>query len=397
MNRVVLLAVCFLTIGAAILMVGCTQRSNPAIPEAAEGGAIVQGVHQYDGLLNLTDPVRSAFSGRWVAAYLPKGYKFDIVGPRYPVLYLLPGYDGEPSFYYRFGNENYYQIANVAEVADRLIADKEIKPMIIIMPDASTPYGGSFYANSSLEGPWEDMMAQELIHYVDTTYLTLAEQYGKESRAISGNSSGGYGAVRLAMDYPDLFNSVSAIDAPLAFEGSGTFDGIQALFGDYLTESGVTNETSYEATDTTGFRSEPLKMLLYSMAATFSPSGASGSTKFSMLRIGLPFDYQGNLIDTTWSKWLANDLYGWLDQSQYQSALSGQHLYFESSDETLNLFNQQTLLFEQKLNSLGISYESAPISGYSGYEHRSRSFLYDRIEYILKFHDRYLRDRFGSF
>ncbi len=396
MNRTVLLVVCFLTIGAAILVVGCTQRTNPAIPESPDGGEIAQGVHQYDGLLNLDDPERSAFSGRWVAAYLPKGYRLDIVGPRYPVLYLLPGYDGEPSFYYRFGNEEYYQIANVAEVADRLIASGEIKPMIIILPDASIPYGGSFYANSSLEGPWEDMMAKDLIHYVDTTYLTLAGQFGKESRAISGNSSGGYGAVRLAMDYPDLFNSVSAIDAPLAFEGSGTFSGIQSLFGDYLTESGITSEAGYQATDTTGFRSEPFKMLLYSMAATFSPSVAT-TTKFGKLRISLPFDYQGNLVDTVWSQWLANDVYGWLDQSQYQSALSGQHLYFESSDETLNLFNQQTLLFEQKLNSIGIPYESATISGYSGYEHRSRSFLYDRIEYILKFHNRYLKDRFGNF
>jgi S-formylglutathione hydrolase FrmB len=396
MNRVFLLVVCFLAIGAAIMMVGCSQRSNPAIPETPEGGAVVQGVHQYNGLLLLNDPERSAFSGRWVAAYLPKGYKFDIVGPRFPVLYLLPGYDGEPSFYYRFGNENYYQIANVAEVADRLIASGEIKPVIIIMPDASIPYGGSFYANSSLEGPWEDMMAEELIHYVDTTYLTLGDEYGKESRAISGNSSGGYGAVRLAMDYPDLFNSVSAIDAPLAFEGSGPFTGVQELFGDYLTESGITSEAGYQATDTTGFRNQPFKMLFYSMAATFSPSVAT-TTNFGKLRISLPFDYQGNLVDTVWSKWLANDLYSWLDDSQYQTALSGQHLYFESSDQTLNLFNQQTLLFEQKLNSLGITYESAMFEGYSGYEHRSRSFLYDRIEHILKFHDRYLRDRFGNF
>jgi S-formylglutathione hydrolase FrmB len=386
-----------LSLVCLLVAIGCSKRENPTIPEIGDGGSITQGVHQFEGLRTHPDPDRRNFSGRWVAAYVPPGYKLDVVGPRYPVLYLLPGYDGEPSFYYKFGNENYYRLASIAKVADRLILSGEIKPMIIIMPDASIFYGGSFYANSSLEGPWEDMMAQELTEYVDDVYLTLSEDFGKESRAISGHSSGGYGAVRLAMQYPDLFNSVSAIDAPLALAGEGTFAGIRELFGDYLSESGITDSAGYYGTDTLGFRSQPRKLLLYSMAATFSPSTTPSATRFGRLRIDLPFDYAGNIVDAVWSDWLTNDLYGWLDQQEYVSALTGQNLYFEASDHDVNMFNQQTLLFQQRLSNLGIAFESARFSGYEGYDAKSRSFLYERLEHILRFHDRYLKDRFGNF
>ncbi|MCK4856435.1 MAG: hypothetical protein KAT58_00540 [candidate division Zixibacteria bacterium] len=381
-----------LTVIITVLATGCSQRENPAMPETYPEGMVLVATHHYPNLEFLEDETRAAFSSRRVSAYVPRGYKLDVVGQRYPVLYLLPGYDGEPSFYYSHGNENYYQAASIAKVADRLIATGEIKPLIIIMPDASTPFGGSFYCNSTLEGPWENMMIDSLIAYIDRTYLTIA---GKDSRAISGHSSGGYGAIRLAMKYPDMFNSVSCIDAPLAFTGNGAFGGITELFDDYLNESGITDIPSFYDADTLGFRAQPYKMLMYSMAGSFSPSGVMDpSTAFGKLRIDLPFDYEGNLISTTWDKWLAEDLYSWLDNSTYVDNLSGQHIYFETSDHDMNLFNEQTLLFQEKLTANGISFTSAQFEGYTGYEARSRSFLNDRIEFLLKFHNQYLEDRF---
>ncbi|MCX6833181.1 MAG: hypothetical protein NT028_13825, partial [candidate division Zixibacteria bacterium] len=67
------------------------------------------------------------------------------------------------------------------------------------------------------------------------------------------------------------------------------------------------------------------------------------------------------------------------------------------SDHDVNMFNQQTQLFEQKLTTLGIDYESSTFSKYEGYDAQSRTFLYDRLEYILKFHDKHLRDRDGKY
>lgn len=385
-----------------ILSVGCVKRDNPVVPEAPPAGLVATFTHQYDGLTG-TNSIWNRYPARRVAVYTPPGYDFELIGPRYPTLYLLPGFDGEPSFNFEYGNETYYLAASVAKVADRLIASGEIKPLFIVMPDASIPYGGSFYANSTLAGKWQDMMSVELVHKIDTLTTTgtrvgsgLRTIAAKESRAIGGHSSGGYGAIRIAMTNDSLYNSVSAIDAPLAFDGSGSFGGIKELFGAYLDESGITTDSQYQATDTTGFRTKPYKILFYSMAATYSPAAKTAS-KLGNLQISLPFDYLGNVVDSVWNRWLPNDLYRWLDNATYQNILKNQNLYFESSDHDVNMFNQQTRLFEQKLTTLGIDYESSTFSKYGGSDARSRTFLYDRLEHILKFHDKHLRDRDGKY
>jgi S-formylglutathione hydrolase FrmB len=389
-----------------ILSVGCVKRDNPVVPEAPPAGLIAWFDHQYDGLNGTsTNSVWNQYPSRRVAVYTPPGYDFDkLIGPRYPTLYLLPGYDGEPSFNFQYGNETYYLVASIAKVADRLIAAGEIKPMFIVMPDASVPYGGSFYANSTLAGKWQDMMSVELVHKVDTVSLDNIRQgsglrtiAAKESRAIGGHSSGGYGAIRVALTNDSLFNSVSAIDAPLDFGGGDSFGGIKELFSAYLNESGITTDEQYKATDTTGFRAQPFKLLFYSMAATYSPASKTSATGLGNLEIALPFDYQGSLVDSIWGKWMANDIFSWIDNATYRSVLQNQHLYLETSDHDVNLFNRQTQSFEQKLTSLGINYESATFSKYEGADAQARTFLYDRLEYILKFHNKHLRDRDGNY
>jgi S-formylglutathione hydrolase FrmB len=388
---------------ALLLAAGCAKRENPALPEAPPTGYTWEPTHQYPGLDDSV-AIWSETPSRYVDVYTPPGYGDQIVGKRYPVLYLLPGYDGEPSFDFRFGNENYYAVASIAKIADRLIASGEIKPIIIVMPDASIQYGGSFYANSTLAGRWENMMSTELVNYIDQTYRTLV---AKESRAIGGHSSGGYGAVRMAMTHPELYNSVSAMDAPLAFKGDCDTCGIRAFFKQYLDESKITTHEEFMGTDTAAntsrqtleFRLQPAKLLLYSMAATFSPGPKDVTTKFGNLQITLPFDYRGIVSQPIWDKWLQNDLYGWLDDATYVSNLQtfSNKIYFETSDHDVNGFNDQTRLFEQKLTAKGIVYAPARYSGYAGYDARSRSFLYDRMEYILKFHDKLLRDRDGQY
>jgi S-formylglutathione hydrolase FrmB len=382
-----------------VLSVGCIKRDNPVVPEAPPAGLVTEFNHDFDGLSD-ANAVWNTFTSRRVMVYTPPGYDFERIGPRYPTLYLLPGFDGEPSFNFNYGNETYYLAAGIAKVADRLIASGEIKPLFIVMPDASIYYGGSFYANSTLAGKWEDMMSVELVYKTDrddglgTGLRTLA---AKESRAIGGHSSGGYGAIRVAMTNDTLFNSVSAIDAPLALDSVGSFGGITELFHAYLDESSIDSEEEYQAADTAGFRARPFKVLFYSMAATYSPAPKTASQGLGSLQISLPFDYQGNVVQSVWDKWLTNDLYRWLDNATYQNVLQNQNLYFETSDHDVNLFNQQTRLFEQRLTALGINYGSSSFSKYEGSDARSRTFLYDRLEHILKFHDKYLRDRDGKY
>ena len=73
-------------------------------------------------------------------------------------------------------------------------------PFLIVMPDA----GNSWYTNSASvpADKFEDFVAKDLIAEIDEKYNTIQERH---QRAIAGLSMGGYGAIKLALKYPDLF------------------------------------------------------------------------------------------------------------------------------------------------------------------------------------------------
>ena len=62
---------------------------------------------------------------------------------------------------------------NLAERMDRLIAPGKIKPMIVVMPDCFTYYGGSQYINSAATGNYEDYLIEEIVPFVDENFRTV--------------------------------------------------------------------------------------------------------------------------------------------------------------------------------------------------------------------------------
>jgi enterochelin esterase family protein len=64
------------------------------------------------------------------------------------------------------------------------------------MPDCFTYYGGSQYINSTATGRYEDYLIDEIIPYVDKTFRTIAD---RDSRAVAGKSSGGYGVAAIVI------------------------------------------------------------------------------------------------------------------------------------------------------------------------------------------------------
>lgn len=129
--------------------------------------------------------------------YLPPDYQSS--NRRYPVVYLLHGLSDNEMGWIQFGEVN--------TIADKAIADREIPPVIIVMPDG----GVTWYINDSQnQYRWNDMFTQEFIPYIDATYRTRP---AKEFRAIAGLSMGGYGALINALLHPDLFSSCVAFSA----------------------------------------------------------------------------------------------------------------------------------------------------------------------------------------
>ena len=129
--------------------------------------------------------------------YLPPDYQTS--SRRYPVVYLLHGYTDNDAGWLQFGEIN--------QTADRAIAEQQIPPMIIVMPDG----GVSWYIND-YQGKvrYEDFFFQEFIPYIDANYRTRPE---KEFRGIAGLSMGGWGTLIYALRHPEMFAAAAAFSA----------------------------------------------------------------------------------------------------------------------------------------------------------------------------------------
>jgi hypothetical protein len=84
---------------------------------------------------------------RRVTVYLPPDYEKS--SKRYPVIYFLHGFFWSDSLLVSNDKINH--------IFDRAIYSKKIKPVIVVMPDESTVFKGSFYANSKSSGNWSDL------------------------------------------------------------------------------------------------------------------------------------------------------------------------------------------------------------------------------------------------
>jgi S-formylglutathione hydrolase FrmB len=113
----------------------------------------------------------------------------------YPALYFLHGLGGNEQLLLNSGGMNMIQ-----DLRD----SKRIGEFLIVAPDA----GRSFFINSR-DGKvrYEDFFVREFLPYIESHYRVRAE---RKSRGITGVSMGGYGALRFAFKYPDLFVAVSA-------------------------------------------------------------------------------------------------------------------------------------------------------------------------------------------
>src|SRR5437764_3848366 len=136
---------------------------------------------------------------RDVIVYLPPGYEAS--GERYPSVYCLTGFTGRGK---GLLNDNAFT-PNLAERMDRLIAAGTVQPMVLLMPDCFTYYGGSQYINSTATGNYEDYLTDEIVPFVDENFRTVAD---RSARAVMGKSSGGYGALIMGLRHADLFGLV---------------------------------------------------------------------------------------------------------------------------------------------------------------------------------------------
>lgn len=139
-------------------------------------------------------PSKSTNTSRRAFVYTPPSYDKD-QKKRYPVLYLQHGWGEDETAWTNQGRANL--------IMDNLIAEGKIKPFIIVMTYGMTndvKMGG--LKNFDIK-PFQTVLIDELIPYVDANFRTMADQ---PHRAMAGLSMGGMETRTITLARPDVFS-----------------------------------------------------------------------------------------------------------------------------------------------------------------------------------------------
>ena len=165
--------------------------------------------------------------------YLPPSY--DGSSARYPVAYYLHGWSGDET--------NWVEAGRINTSMDTLVAGG-MREMIVLMPDGDDAWWTTSFALPDVSGclrtlpnhagdgssycvPWphyDDYVAYDLVRHVDATYRTRAD---RAHRGIAGLSMGGFGAMLLALQYPETFAAAvshSGVVWPLEWAPDGVLN-----------------------------------------------------------------------------------------------------------------------------------------------------------------------------
>jgi S-formylglutathione hydrolase FrmB len=150
------------------------------------------------------------------------------------LVYLPPSYDQQPTrrypvAFYLHGawgaEDDWVTLGRIDRAMDSLVA-MGLPEMIIVLPDGDDGWYTTWNALNNTAAcradtkrrepaatycvPWpkyDEYVARELVAHVDSSYRTLAR---REHRGIGGLSMGGYGAISLALRYPDVFAAAAS-------------------------------------------------------------------------------------------------------------------------------------------------------------------------------------------
>ncbi len=290
---------------------------------------------------------------------LPPSYESN-PDSTYPSIYFLHGFGLDFSWY-----------GSVVSVFEDMMASGEIRESILIKPDGFViPYLGSMYTNSDYNGQFEDYIVQDLISHIDGSYNTIDNS---SYRAIMGHSMGGYGAVKLSIKFPELFQVAASHSGPIAIENV-----IPDLLPVLLAETGILGYQPWNGT---------VSLFMYSASAAFSPNVDDWP-----YYVDLPVDYYGNVIDEVWDLWLGHDA---LMLAQENLAnIQSIRFYMDCGDQDDYLFYNHSTSFSEFLDEVNINHVYETYPG----DHFTEVLNGDRFPYSLAFIENafYIQDLFSD-
>jgi enterochelin esterase-like enzyme len=304
---------------------------------------------------------------RSVAVYLPPGYEEN--GPAVPIFVALAAFGGSG-----FKLLNWQSFGeNLPQRIDRLIAEGEMGPVVLVMPDGFTKLGGNQWIDSAAFGRWEGFVLDELIPSIEARFNVGK---GHQHRGVFGHSSGGYAALVHAMKHGEHWGAVASHSGDVGFELvygrelPGALAALAGCGGDvqvFLDKLWAADKIGGPTFNT---------LMLLAMAASYAPEEGAP------LGIRLPVDPVTCARDTpAWSRWLAHDpleLVELPDSIASLRRLRALYLDCGSRDEYFMQFGTRALARKLADASIDHVYQEFD-GGHSGVDHRldvSLPFLY---------------------
>jgi enterochelin esterase-like enzyme len=141
-------------------------------------------------------PSKSTNTSRRAFVYTPPDYDKD-QAKRYPVLYLQHGWGEDETAWSNQGHANL--------IMDNLIAEGKIKPFLIVMTYGMTNDVRIGGLRDFKIDPFQTVLVDELIPYVDANFRTLSDQ---PHRAMAGLSMGGMETKTITTANLDKFSHI---------------------------------------------------------------------------------------------------------------------------------------------------------------------------------------------
>lgn len=183
--------------GTASYFGGCRWMSGVEVP-AEDDAFFADRTDIQHGALQLVkfySPSTQKLCPAYV--YTPAGYgklTAKKTQKRYPVLYLQHGW-GE--------NETSWAVqGKVQQILDNLIADGKLEPMMVVMTYGMTNDAKFGTIGSFSVLPFQTLLCDELIPYIDKNFLTIAD---RKHRAMAGLSMGSMETHNITLNRPEVF------------------------------------------------------------------------------------------------------------------------------------------------------------------------------------------------
>lgn len=294
---------------------------------------------------------------RALHVYLPYGYDAE-PDRHFPVLWNLAAYTSSGPAQVGWRNHG----ENLPRRLDRLIGDGLLPAVICAFPDSYTALGGNQFVNSPAIGRYADYICDELVPLVDREFRTIPEH---AARAVFGKSSGGFGALHLAMQRPGVFSAVASHagdcgfdriyprDFPVCCDQLAAFEGDAEAFVRWFWRTQRPGREAFHA------------LMILCLAASYSPDPGQP------LGLGLPFDLETCLLDReVWSRWLDFDPVQAVNRyADELRSLKG--MWIDAGDRDQYFIHYGTRELHRKLGELAIDHHFEEFEGsHSGMDWR---------------------------